>query len=230
MEAVGGYALRSLVPAKVGELSDIDLAALDEALEVPDLEAIQEITGLTVREVTRLVTKQREAKTGYRVREVFCTRDARALAREVLSILASYGVTPAGRRALAAMTPSLDRGEVDKRLSGLSEFIKLSREEGEAQMGKVLESLVDAGLAKRGIETPLLIIVSSVEEEARLVRKFGRHIRVRVCSVAEVHDVLVKEPHILSTVSFNGLRGVTVLSDMLDPVQACPGVRRRLLC
>jgi len=223
MDAVGRYVSKSLVPVKVGDLSDIDLAALDEALEVPDFEAIQEIAGLTAREATRLVTKQREAKTGYRVREIFCTRDARALAREVLSILAGYGVTPAGRRALAAMTPSLDREVVDKRLSGLSEFLKLSREEGEEQMGKVLESLVDAGLAKRGIEAPLLVIASSVEEEARLVRKFGRHIRVRVCSVAEVHDVLVKEPHILSTVSFKGLRGVTVLSDMLDPTQACPG-------
>ena len=223
MDAVGGYSLESLVPVKVGELSEMDLATLDEALEVPDLEAIQEITGLTVRDAIRLVTKQREAKTGYRVREVFCTRDARALAREVLSILAGYGVTPAGRRALAAMTPSLDRGEVDQRFRGLSEFLKLSQEKGEEQMGKVLESLVDAGLTKRGIAAPLLIIASSVEEEARLIKKFGRHVRVRVCSEAEVHDVLVKESHVLSTVSFKGLRGITVLNDMLDPAQACPG-------
>jgi hypothetical protein len=223
MDAVGGYSLESLVPVKVGELSEMDLATLDEALEVPDLEAIQEITGLTVRDAIRLVTKQREAKTGYRVREVFCTRDARALAREVLSILAGYGVTPAGRRALAAMTPSLDRREVDQRFRGLSEFLKLSQEKGEEQMGKVLESLVDAGLTKRGIAAPLLIIASSVEEEARLIKKFGRHVRVRVCSEAEVHDVLVKESHVLSTVSFKGLRGITVLNDMLDPAQACPG-------
>jgi hypothetical protein len=215
----------ALLPEKAREISEVDLGVLAEALEISDLETVQEITGLSRRDVARLAVKFRESRTGYRVRDVFCTRDARALMRETLAILAQYGVTSVGRNALASLTPSLSREAVEKKLGRLSEFLQFFQQLGRGQTDSIMKALAEAGFARPEPERPPMVIASNAEERAQLLKKFGQHIRVEaVGSEAEIHEILAKEPHVLSTRPFKGVGGVTVLREAFDPAETSPHV------
>ncbi|MCJ7631309.1 hypothetical protein MUP77_02740 [Candidatus Bathyarchaeota archaeon] len=221
MNEVGERLLESLLPSKVGDLSQIDLTFLEEASEISDLGTIQEITGLSERQAARLTIKFQESKTGNKVRDLFCTRDARTLVKEVLTIIAGYGVTAVGKRALESLTPSINKEYVEKRFSRLSEFLQLFQHVGKGRMEEVLKALGEARFAKAEAEERIMIIASS-EEKIQLLKKFGSHVKVEAATEAEIPDILAKESHVLSTRPFKDVVEITVLGNFLDSTEVCP--------
>jgi hypothetical protein len=219
MDEVG--IVRTLLPLKVGALSEIDLAFLNEAFEISDLGTIQEITKLSEREAARLTIKFQEAKTGKKVRDLFCTRDARSLVKEVLTIVAGYGITVVGKRTLASLTPSTDKEYLEKRFSRLSEFLQLFQHVGKGRMEEVLRALSEARFVKAEAEEPVTVIASS-EEKVQLIEKFGSHIKVEVATEAEIPNILAKESHVLSTRPFKDVVEITVPGNFLDSAEVCP--------
>lgn len=217
--------LDTLLPHRVREIPEIEVPILIEELEISDLEAIQEITGLGGREATKLLVKFQESKTGYKVRDVFCTPDARALMKETLAIVAQYGVTPIGRSALTSLTPSLSREDTGKRLDRLNEFLQVFQQLGRERIQDVLKALAEARFAKPEPERPPMVVASSTEQKTRLLKMFGPHLRVEaVDSEAKIREAIAKEPHILSTHPLKGERDIMVIGETLDPVEICPHV------
>lgn len=215
--------LGTLLPHR--DIPEIDISVLTEALENPDLETIQEITALGGRDASRLLVRFQESKAGYKVRDVFCTTDARALMRETLTILAQYSVTPVSRSALTTLTPSLNKEDVGKRLSRSNEFLQLFQKSGKEHMQDIIEILAGARFAKTESESPPMVLASNMEQKARLIEKFGPHIRVEVIdSDTRIREVITKEPYVLSTRPLKGERAILMVDETSNSVDVCPNV------
>jgi hypothetical protein len=81
---------------------------LKDAFEFPDLDTLSSILGIKRVEAEKIVKRANEASAGYKVREVFCTKETREVEKEILQILASYTTTKNGRDMVLTLTPSRD--------------------------------------------------------------------------------------------------------------------------
>lgn len=217
--------LDALLPRRVSEIPEVDFPILLGALETPDLKTIQEITGLGGREAVKLLVKFQESKTGFKVREVFRTVDARVLMKETLAILVQYGVTPVCRSALTSLTPSLNKEDTERRLDRLSELLQFFHQLEEERIHDVLKALAEARFAEAEPQRPPMIIVPNPEQKDLLLKKFGAHIRVEVAdSQTKIRELIAKEPHTLSTYRLKDERAVTVIGETFEPAEICPHV------
>ncbi|MHC1610152.1 MAG: P-loop NTPase family protein [Candidatus Methanospirareceae archaeon] len=165
-----------------------------EAVEFPDLDTLSSMLGIKVREAEKLVIKNNEELAGYKVREVFCTKEARELKNEILGLLASYAITKNGRELILTRTPTLDRKELQKRFDDVHEGERLKEVLGDDKIGEVREILSKAEIENMSLGKSPLIATRTRGQEAEIKELYDDFVRVKVVdSVDKVQELLKEE-------------------------------------
>jgi len=154
---------------------------LEDAVEFPDIDTLSSILGIKRREAEKAVIRNKEDLAGYKVREVFCTKETRELEKEILEILSFYATTKNGREMALTLTPSIDREELQKRFEGVKESDKLVELMGDAKIARVRELISKAGIDKMSFGKSPLIAVRRRGIEAEDKGKLWRFRACRTC-------------------------------------------------
>jgi hypothetical protein len=172
---------------------------LEAALELPDLETLALLFDLKVAsDAEKLVTRRNERLAGYKVRDIFCTKETKDLAKELLAILARYTVTKQGKEYVLTSTPTLDREVLERRLQQVRESERLAVQLGEDRVVEVRGLLTGATLEPLRFGTSPLIAVRTGSQEAAIKERYGEHVRVaRLDTPAQASELLLKESVIL---------------------------------
>ena len=169
-----------------------------DAVEFPDLDALSSMLGIKVREAEKLVIKNNEQLAGYKVRDVFCTKETRELKKEILKILAAYATTKNGRELVLTRTPILDREELQKRFFDVHESERLKELLGDDRIAQVQEILYEAEIENMSLGKSPLIATRRRKLEATMKELYGDFVRVDVVdSVDKAQELLQKEDIIL---------------------------------
>ncbi|MGB2727036.1 MAG: hypothetical protein WBD09_00970 [Halobacteriota archaeon] len=171
---------------------------LKDAVEFPDLDTLSSILGLKRKEAEKVVIRTNEDLAGYKVREVFCTKETRELEKEILGIFSSYATTKNGRDMALTLTPSLDREELQKRFKGVKESEKLKEVMGDAKIARMRDTISKAGIEKLKFgESPLIAVRRrGIEEEVKEI--YGDFVHVEfVDSADKAKELLQKENTVL---------------------------------
>lgn len=171
---------------------------LKDAVEFPDLDTLSSILGLKRKEAEKVVIRTNEDLAGYKVREVFCTKETRELEKEILGIFSSYATTKNGRDMALTLTPSLDRAELQKRFKGVKESEKLKEVMGDAKIARMRDIISKAEIEKLNFgKSPLIAIRRrGIEEEVKEI--YGDFVHVEfVDSGDKAKELLQKENIIL---------------------------------
>ena len=172
---------------------------LEAALELPDLETLALLTGPNVASDTeKLVTRRNELAAGYKVRDIFCTKETKELAKELLAILARYTVTRQGKERVLTATPTLNREELERRFRQVREGNRLAAQLGDDREAEVRALLKEANLEPLRFGTSPLIAVRTRSQEAAIKERYGDHVRVTLLdTAARAGELLQKESVIL---------------------------------
>jgi len=172
---------------------------LEDALALPDLETLALLAGLNVAsDAEKLVTRRNERLTGYKVRDIFCTKETKDLAKELLTILARYTVTKQGKERVLTSTPTLAREELAKRLNEVRESERLAAQLGEDRVAEVRALLREAILEPVRFGTSPLIAVRTRSQEVAIKARYGDYVRVTLLdTAARAGELLQKESVIL---------------------------------
>jgi hypothetical protein len=172
---------------------------LEAALELPDLETLALLTGLNVAsDAEKLVTRRNELSAGYKVRDIFCTKETKDLAKELLAILARYTVTKQGKERVLTATPTLNREELERRFRQVREGNRLAAQLGDDRVAEVRALLKDANLEPLRFGTSPLIAVRTRSQEAAIKERYGEYARVTLLdTAARAGELLQKESVIL---------------------------------
>ena len=169
-----------------------------DAVEFPDLDALSSMLGIKVREAEKLVLKNNENLAGYKVRDVFCTKETRELKKEILKILAAYATTKNGRELVITRTPTLDWEELQKRFDDVHESERLKELLGDDRIAQVQEILSEAEIENLSLGKSPLIATRRRGLEATIKELYGDFVRVDVVdSVDKAQELLQKEDIIL---------------------------------
>ncbi len=143
---------------------------LRDWLEFPVLNALALILGLKEGEAEKVVIKHNEDTTGYKIRDVFCTKETRELRREILEMLSRYAVTRTGKDKLLTLTPSLDREELKRRFDDIRMAMELVQTPG-AGVAELREKLKKAVITRLNIpKAPVIAIKTGDKETEQLIR------------------------------------------------------------
>ena len=169
-----------------------------DAVAFPALDTLSSVLGIKEREGEKVVLKANEQLAGYKVRDVFCTKETRELRRELLEILASYATTSNGKELILTRTPSLDRKEMQRRFDDVREGKRLHELLGVERIAKVYEILSNAEVKSLSFGKSPLVATRSRALEATLQDFYGDFVRVaNVDSVAKAQELLQRETIIL---------------------------------
>lgn len=171
---------------------------LKDAVEFPDLDTLSSILGLKRKEAEKVVIRTNEDLAGYKVREVFCTKETRELEKEILEIFSSYATTKNGRDMALTLTPSLDRAELQKRFKGVKESEKLKEVMGDAKIARMRDIISKAEIEKLNFgESPLIAVRRrGIEEEVKEI--YGDFVHVEFVDSADTaKELLQKENTVL---------------------------------
>ena len=171
---------------------------LKDAVEFPDLDTLSSILGITRKEAEKVVIRTNEDLAGYKVREVFCTKETRELEKEILGIFSSYATTKNGRDMALTLTPSLDMEELQKRFKGVKESEKLKEVMGDAKIARMRDIISKAEIEKLKFgESPLIAVRRrGIEEEVKEI--YGDFVHVEfVDSADKAKELLQKENTVL---------------------------------
>ena len=180
---------------------------MKDAVEFPDIETLSSILGIKRREAEKIVIKNNEDLAGYKVREVFCTKETRELEKEILEILSSYAVTKNGRDVVLTLTPSLDREELQMRLKDASESEKLKERMGEGKIARVREVISKAGIEKMSFGQSPLIAIRRSGVEAEIKENYGDFVRVAFIDSADKAEALLRKENIILLIGEVGEAG-----------------------
>jgi DNA mismatch repair protein MutS2 len=192
---------RGLTPGSASSLSRIPRFLkpdLKDAVDFPDIDTISSLLGIKRREAEKVVIRKRENLAGYKVREVFCTKETRELKKEILTLLSSYAATKNGREMVLSLTPSLDLKELQERFKAVKESENLHALLGDAGISRVRElmSNVEIGKQKFGKSPLIAIRRRGIEEEIR--EHYDDFVRVEfIDSAAKAEAILQKENTVL---------------------------------
>jgi len=170
---------------------------LKDAIVCPDLDTLSAFLGLKRGEAEKVVLRYKEALEGYKVRDVFCTKETRELAREILGMLSRYPATKNGRDTVLTLTASRDKEELQRRFRDIKKCEDLRALMGDA-VDNVRESLATAEIGKVSFGYAPLIATRSKEIERAVKQIYGDFVRVElVDSAAKAEVLLQKENTIL---------------------------------
>ncbi len=171
---------------------------LKDAIEFPDIDALSSILGIKRREAEKVVIRNKEVLAGYKVREVFCTKETRELEKEILEILSSYTTTKNGSDMVLTLTPSLDKEKLQKRFRDVSESGKLEEQLSEAKIASVREIISKAGIERMSFGKSPLIAIRRRGIEAEIKENYGDFVLVEfIDSTDKAKELLQKEKIIL---------------------------------
>ncbi len=171
---------------------------LQDAIEFPDLDTLSSILGIKRKDAEKVVIRNKEDLAGYKVRDVFCTKETRELEKELLEILSTYAATKNGRDMVLTLTPSLDKADLKSRFRAVRESENLKKLMGEDKIARVRETISKAGIEKMNFGRPPLIAIRSRGIEAKIKENYGDFVHVElVDSAAKAEELLRKGDTIL---------------------------------
>ncbi len=199
---------------------------LKDAVEFPDLDTLSSILGIKRAEAEKIVKRANEASAGYKVRDVFCTKETREVEKEILQILASYTTTKNGRDMVLTLTPSRDSAELQRRFRAVEESAKLQVLLGDAKIARMREIISDAELAKTSFGKAPLVVSRGTGIGAEIKRIYGEFVHVDlVNSTDKAKELLQKNDNILlvseEEVEEPGIVNITIDS-LSDPCEIYP--------
>ena len=165
---------------------------LKDAIEFPDIDTLSTILGVKRREAERTVTKHKEYLTGYKVREVFCTKETRELVREILGLFSPYQATKNGRDILLTLTPSRDKEALQKRFRDIKKCEDLRALMGVDNVDRMKVTLSKAEIEKVSFGQVPLIATRSKEIEREVQAIYGDFVRVELVDSAGKAEELVQ--------------------------------------
>ena len=199
---------------------------LKDAVEFPDLDTLSSILGIKRAEAEKIVKRANEASAGYKVRDVFCTKETREVEKEILQILASYTTTKNGRDMVLTLTPSRDSAELQRRFRAVEESAKLQVLIGDAKIARMREIISDAELAKTSFGKAPLVVSRGTGIGAEIKRLYGEFVHVDIVnSTDKAKELLQKNDNILllseEEVEEPGIVNITIDS-LSDPCEIYP--------
>ncbi len=199
---------------------------LKDAVEFPDLDTLSSILGIKRAEAEKIVKRANEASAGYKVRDVFCTKETREVEKEILQILASYTTTKNGRDMVLTLTPSRDSAELQRRFRAVEESAKLQVLIGDAKIARMREIISDAELAKTSFGKAPLVVSRGTGIGAEIKRLYGEFVHVDIVnSTDKAKELLQKNDKILllseEEVEEPGIVNITIDS-LPDPCEIYP--------
>ncbi|MGB3460116.1 MAG: hypothetical protein WBB08_12685 [Halobacteriota archaeon] len=199
---------------------------LKDAVEFPDLDTLSSILGIKRAEAEKIVKRANEASAGYKVRDVFCTKETREVEKELLQILASYTTTKNGRDMVLTLTPSRDSAELQRRFRAVEESVKLQVLLGDAKIARMREIISDAELAKTSFGKAPIVVSRGTGIGAEIKRIYGEFVHVDIVnSTDKAKELLQKNDNILlvseEEVEEPGIVNITIDS-LSDPCEIYP--------
>lgn len=199
---------------------------LKDAFEFPDLDTLSSILGINRAEAERIVKRANEASAGYKVRDVFCTKETREVEKEILQILASYTTTKNGRDMVLTLTPSRDSAELQRKFRDVEESAKLQILLGDAKIARMRELISDVEIAKTSFGKAPLVVSRGTGIGAEIKRIYGEFVHVDlVNSTDKAKELLQKNDNILlvseEEVEEPGIENITIDS-LSDPCEIYP--------
>ena len=199
---------------------------LKDTVEFPDLDTLSSILGIKRAEAEKIVKRANEASAGYKVRDVFCTKETREVEKEILQILASYTTTKNGRDMVLTLTPSRDSAELQRRFRAVEESAKLQVLIGDAKIARMREIISDAELAKTSFGKAPLVVSRGTGIGAEIKRLYGEFVHVDIVnSTDKAKELLQKNDNILllseEEVEEPGIVNITIDS-LSDPCEIYP--------
>ncbi|MGB7002744.1 MAG: hypothetical protein WBE22_12220 [Halobacteriota archaeon] len=199
---------------------------LKDAVEFPDLDTLSSILGIKRAEAEKIVKRANEASAGYKVRDVFCTKETREVEKELLQILASYTTTKNGRDMVLTLTPSRDSAELQRRFRDVEESVKLQVLLGDAKITRMREIISDAELAKTSFGKAPIVVSRGTGIGAEIKRIYGEFVHVDIVnSTDKAKELLQKNDNILlvseEEVEEPGIVNITIDS-LSDPCEIYP--------
>ena len=199
---------------------------LKDAVEFPDLDTLSSILGIKRVEAEKIVKRANEASAGYKVRDVFCTKETREVEKEILQILASYTTTKNGRDMVLTLTPSRDSAELQRRFRDVEESAKLQVLLGDAKIARMREIISDVEIAKTSFGKAPLVVSRGTGIGAEIKRIYGEFVHVDlVNSTDKAKELLQKNDNILlvseEEVEEPGIVNITIDS-LSDPCEIYP--------
>nr|CBH36750.1 hypothetical protein BSM_02270 [uncultured archaeon] len=199
---------------------------LKDAVEFPDLDTLSSILGIKRVEAEKIVKRANETSAGYKVRDVFCTKETREVEKEILQIIASYTTTKNGRDMVLTLTPSRDSAELQRRFRDVEESAKLQVLLGDAKIARMRELISDAEIAKTSFGKAPLVVSRGTGIGAEIKRIYGEFVHVDlVNSTDKAKELLQKKDNILlvseEEVEEPGIVNITIDS-LSDPCEIYP--------
>lgn len=199
---------------------------LKDAVEFPDLDSLSSILGIKRAEAEKIVKRANEASAGYKVRDVFCTKETREVEKEILQILASYTTTKNGRDKVLTLTPSRDSAELQRKFRAVEESAKLQVLVGDTKIARMREIISDAELAKTSFGKAPLVVSSGTDIGAEIKRLYGEFVHVDIVnSTVKAKELLQNNDNILlvseEEVEEPGIVNITIDS-LSDPCEIYP--------
>ncbi len=170
---------------------------LEDAIAIPDPEALSAILGIKRREAEKVVIRTKEDLAGYKVRSVFCTKETRELEKELLNILSSYATTKNGKDLVLTLTPSLSREELQTRFKDVRESMKLEEQLGKAKIARVREIISGAAIEKMSFGQSPLIAIRRRGIEAELKEFYGEFVQVEFLDSTDKARELLQKANII---------------------------------
>ncbi len=199
---------------------------LKDAVEFPDLDTLSSILGIKRAEAEKIVKRANEASAGYKVRDVFCTKETREVEKELLQILASYTTTKNGRDMVLTLTPSRDSAELQRRFRDVEESVKLQVLLGDTKIARMRKIISDAELAKTSFGKAPIVVSRGTGIGAEIKRIYGEFVHVDIVnSTDKAKELLQKNDNILlvseEEVEEPGIENITIDS-LSDPCEIYP--------
>jgi len=171
---------------------------LKDGVEFPDLDTLSSILGIKRIEAEKLVKRANEASAGYKVRDVFCTKETREVEKEILHLLASYTTTKNGRDMVLTLTPSRDSAELQRRFRAVEESAKLQVLLGDAKIARMREIISYAEIAKTSFGKTPLVVGRRTGIDTEIKRIYGELVHVDIVnSTAKAKELLLGDDTIL---------------------------------
>ena len=169
-----------------------------DAVEFPDLETLSVLLDLEISDAEKVVLRNNEQILGYKVWDIFCTKETRELERETLKILASYAATRNGRDKILTLSPTLDRKELHMRFNDVRECERLKALLGVEKIALVREILSKAKIENMSFGESPLIATRSRSLEAKIEERYGNFVRMAVVDSGDkAQELLQRENTIL---------------------------------
>ena len=166
---------------------------LKDSLDLPDFHSLASLLGIEEREAERVVIKYKEREAGCRLRDLFCTKEARELRREILEMLSLYAVTRIGREMILTLIPTRDREELQRRFSDVRAGMELVQLLGVKNVKRVREMLSKAdikGISASKAKAPV-VAIQDREIEQLIRANYGDFVTVEFLDSAEKAEELV---------------------------------------